>query len=71
MKIRELFVMQIAAIVFARTAFAQTPIADTNAKPVELMVVGMYHMSNPGHDLHGAKSDDVLQPARQTELETN
>jgi hypothetical protein len=69
MKIRELFVMQITAIVFACAAFAQTPTAGTKSKPIEVMVVGMYHMSNPGHDLHDAKSDDVLQPARQIELD--
>ncbi len=42
----------------------------TSDHPIEVMVVGMYHMANPGHDLHDPKADDVLQPKRQAELET-
>jgi Family of unknown function (DUF5694) len=34
------------------------------------MVVGTFHMANPGHDLHNVHVDDVLTPARQTELAT-
>ncbi|WP_046347436.1 DUF5694 domain-containing protein [Sphingomonas changbaiensis] len=36
--------------------------------PVEVMIVGTYHMSNPGRDLHNMKADDVLAPKRQAEL---
>jgi len=32
------------------------------------MVVGVFHMSNPGHDLHNLKADDVLEPKRQGEI---
>ena len=39
------------------------------AKPVEVMVLGMYHMSNPGLDVNNAKADDVLTPHRQREIE--
>lgn len=39
------------------------------AQPVEVMVVGVFHMSNPGHDLHDIKADDVLEPKRQREIE--
>jgi hypothetical protein len=38
------------------------------AKPVSVMVVGVFHMSNPGHDLHNIQVDDVLAPKRQSEL---
>lgn len=38
-------------------------------KPVEVMVLGMYHMSNPGLDVNNAKADDVLTPRRQREIE--
>ncbi len=34
----------------------------------EVMILGTYHMANPGLDLHNVKADDVLQPARQAEL---
>jgi len=36
--------------------------------PVEVMVVGVFHMANPGHDLHNLKVDDVLSPRRQGEI---
>jgi hypothetical protein len=36
---------------------------------VKVMVVGVFHMSNPGHDIHNLKVDDVLAPARQAEIE--
>lgn len=42
---------------------AQTP------PPVQIMIVGVSHMDNPGHDLHNLKHDDVLAPKRQAEIE--
>ena len=38
-------------------------------QPVEVMIVGTYHMSNPGRDLHNMRADDVLASKRQSELE--
>lgn len=38
-----------------------------NARP-EILVLGTYHMSNPGHDIHNMQADDVLSPKRQQEL---
>jgi hypothetical protein len=35
----------------------------------EVLVLGTYHMDNPGHDLHNTKADDVLAPKRQAEIE--
>jgi hypothetical protein len=32
------------------------------------MVVGTYHMSNPGQDFANVVADDVLAPKRQTEI---
>src|ERR671937_1102220 len=37
---------------------------------IKVMVVGVFHMSNPGHEIHNLKVDDVLAPARQHEIET-
>jgi hypothetical protein len=34
----------------------------------EILVVGTYHMSNPGHDIHNMQADDVLSPKRQQEI---
>jgi len=28
----------------------------------EILVLGTYHMANPGHDVHNMQADDVLSP---------
>lgn len=37
------------------------------AKP-EILIVGTYHMANPGRDIFNSQSDDVLSPKRQAEM---
>jgi hypothetical protein len=37
------------------------------ARP-EILVLGTYHMANPGHDIHNMKADDVLSPKRQQDI---
>ncbi|MDG2522820.1 DUF5694 domain-containing protein [Caulobacter segnis] len=39
--------------------------AEPAAKPVEVMVVGTFHMANPGADISNAKFEDVLSPKQQ------
>src|SRR5580704_6049794 len=34
----------------------------------EILVLGTYHMANPGRDVHNMKADDVLAPKRQGEV---
>ncbi|HLA13152.1 MAG TPA: DUF5694 domain-containing protein [Pyrinomonadaceae bacterium] len=34
----------------------------------EVLVLGVYHMANPGQDIFNMKADDVLAPKRQTEI---
>lgn len=34
----------------------------------EILVVGTYHMGNPGRDVHNLKADDVLSDTRQQEI---
>jgi hypothetical protein len=41
--------------------------AQTEARP-EILVLGTYHMANPGHDIHNMQADDVLAPKRQQEI---
>ncbi len=41
--------------------------AQSDARP-EILVVGTYHMNNPGHDINNVKADDVLLPKRQQEI---
>src|SRR5262249_60529577 len=55
------------ALAFA-TAVASPPAVAIGAEPVKVIVVGTFHMSNPGHDIHNMKVDDVLAPKRQTEI---
>jgi len=47
---------------------AQAPPAPTAARP-ELLILGTYHMANPGRDVHNMKADDVLSATRQREIE--
>ncbi|HWQ86297.1 DUF5694 domain-containing protein [Brevundimonas sp.] len=55
----------LVALVLPAAAMAQTP----DAAPVEVMVLGTYHMGNPGQDLHNARVDPVTTPGKQAELE--
>ncbi len=34
----------------------------------EVLVLGVYHMNNPGHDIFNTQADDVLAPKRQAEI---
>jgi uncharacterized protein DUF5694 len=38
-------------------------------KPIEVMVVGDFHMANPGADLHDPTVDDMLSARRQAQIE--
>jgi len=38
------------------------------AQRAEVLVLGVYHMANPGHDVFNMKADDVLAPKRQQEI---
>jgi hypothetical protein len=60
-------IMAAAAVAFP----ASSASAAAKARPAaiaEVMIVGGYHMSNPGHDLHDVVADDVLAPKRQKEI---
>jgi hypothetical protein len=59
--------MIVLRLVFMALGFsASTALAQ--ALSVQVMVLGTYHFSNPGLDIHNAKVDDVLAPARQREV---
>lgn len=50
-------------------ASQQSPAAQpTTPVRAEVLVLGVYHMSNPGHDLFNTQADDVLAPKRQAEI---
>ena len=51
-------------------ALSQQSPADKPPSPAraEVLVLGVYHMSNPGHDIFNMQADDVLAPRRQGEI---
>lgn len=57
----------LAALLLPTAALAQA--AAPEPEPVQVMVLGTYHMSNPGQDLHNARIDPVTTPEKQAELE--
>jgi hypothetical protein len=51
-------------------AAQQTPAQTSppSSQHAEILVVGVYHMANPGHDIYNTQADDVLAPKRQAEM---
>lgn len=64
MKLRALVIA--LAVLF--TPAAALAAADAGPAPVEVMIVGTFHMANPGHDLHNVKVRDVLAPEVQAQI---
>ncbi|WP_269714090.1 DUF5694 domain-containing protein [Caulobacter sp. NIBR2454] len=46
-------------------AAAALPVHAAQRAPVEVMIVGAFHMSNPGADINNATYEDVLTPKQQ------
>jgi hypothetical protein len=66
-------VLGVAASVAAPAyAQAKAPAADAKAAApaarAEVLILGVYHMANPGRDIFNMKADDVLSPKRQAEI---
>ena len=58
----------VSAVTFPATA-QQSPLEKQAASArAEVLVIGVYHMANPGHDIFNTQADDVLAPKRQTEM---
>jgi hypothetical protein len=55
-----------AAVFMAPMTALATPAADP--APISVMIVGGFHMSNPGRDLHNMTVDDMLSPKRQAQI---
>jgi hypothetical protein len=57
-------------IALIMSALAMSAICWAQSSPrAEILVLGTYHMANPGHDIYNMKADDVLSPKRQQEIE--
>jgi Family of unknown function (DUF5694) len=62
-----IFVVTLCAVF---PAVCQQAPADKSATPAraEVLVLGVYHMANPGRDIFNMQADDVLAPKRQAEI---
>ena len=59
--------MRKVVLLLGLLAMPAPSLAQSDARP-EILVLGTYHMSNPGHDVFNAHADDVLSPRRQEEI---
>ena len=58
----------VALTTMGPSATAQGTSSKAEAKRAEVLVLGVYHMANPGHDIFNMDDDDVLAPKRQQEI---
>ena len=58
----------VAVTAMGLSAPAQGASSTEEVKRAEVLVLGVYHMANPGHDLFNTHADDVLAPRRQQEI---
>jgi hypothetical protein len=68
-KARNAFVTLSALTSLPVTAAAQFTVLGGKTAGAQVLVVGSYHMSNPGLDAISVRADDVLTPKRQAEIE--
>ncbi len=57
-----------AAITLAAAIIAAPAAQAAPTKPVQVMVVGVFHFSNPGQDIGNVQVPDVTTPERQAEI---
>ncbi len=62
---RKILVMIAASAITLMITTAACAQSDARA---EILVLGTYHMANPGHDIYNMQADDVLSPKRQQEI---
>ena len=59
----------LAAFVFLAAVLSGITLAQTApAQRAEILILGTYHMANPGRDIFNMAADDVLTPKRQAEI---
>ena len=65
---RLLSVVALTLLAAFPTVSQQSPETATGPARAEVLVLGTYHMANPGHDIFNMQADDVLAPRRQAEI---
>jgi len=59
----------LAAFMFALAVVSGAAVAQTAPlQRAEILILGTYHMANPGRDIFNMSADDVLAPKRQAEI---
>src|SRR5687768_9700590 len=71
MKVSPIVALGVASLFAADVAAAQLPAAERDCREGQspIMILGMYHMANPGLDAVNLDADDVLLPRRQREIQ--
>ena len=62
------FLALAAALAVAACTSAPAP-APADSSTIEVMILGSFHMGNPGADLNNAKVDPVTTPEKQAQLQ--
>jgi hypothetical protein len=67
---KTLWILATLATASACWAQSEAGSADTHGAQAraEILVLGTYHMSNPGRDIYNMQADDALSPKRQQEM---
>ena len=61
--------MLFASLLMFTTASAASPQPETTApEPAQVVIVGLFHLANPGRDIFNVQVDDVLAEGRQAEI---
>ncbi len=60
-------IIRVVAVAVLSFFFLSAARTQTITKP-HVLILGTYHMANPGLDIYNVKSDDVLAPRRQKEI---
>ena len=71
MRIRRIPVIAVnllLVLLSAASAQTQEAVRTTSAKKARVLILGVFHMANPGKDMFNLQVDDVLAPRRQKEL---
>ncbi len=63
-----IFALAMGSAITALTQQAAAQKPEPPAARAQVLVLGVYHMSNPGHDVFNMKADDVLATNRQAEI---
>jgi hypothetical protein len=65
---RNKIVFLVMTLVLVLPLHGQQGTSNAGTPRPEVLVLGVYHMANPGHDVFNMTADDVLSPQRQKEI---